>query len=174
MPTTAEIKLNISVQDRGGNVLTGGPRFNVALEYLQKLTDGTGANNLDLAYVDERSVNASTDDNIDLIGSLSTALGVAFDAAEIVAIVIINAPFKSTDPANVSDLTIGGATNPFIGFLGATHTIGPIKPGGAFMLAAGDAAGIGTVTAATADILRIANGAGGTAKYKIAILARSS
>ena len=62
----------------------------------------------------------------------------------------------------------------FIGFLAATDTIGPIKPGGIFMLIAGDLAGIGTVTAGTGDILRIANSSGGTAKYQIAILARSA
>ena len=174
MSTASEISLKISVTETGSNALTGGPRYNVALAYLQKLTDGTGANNIDLAYVDERSVNASSNDDIDLSGVLSTAIGVSFVAAEIVAIVIINAPFKSSDPANTSDLTIGSGTNPFIGFLGAIHTIGPIKPGGVFMLAAGDAAGIGTVTASTGDILRVANSSGGTAKYQIAILARTA
>ena len=42
------------------------------------------------------------------------------------------------------------------------------------MLAAGDAAGLGAVTAGTGDILRIANSSGATAKFQIAILARSA
>ena len=174
MATNAEINLKLSVAETGDNALTSGPRYNVALKYLQKLSEGVGASQIDLAYVDERSVAASTNDDIDLSGVISTAIGVSFAAVEIVGIVIINAPFKSNDPANTSDLTIGAGANPFIGFLAATDTIGPIKPGGIFMLIAGDLAGIGTVTAGTGDILRIANSSGGTAKYQIAILARSA
>jgi len=88
---------------------------------------------------------------------------------------VINAPLDSTEAANVSNLTIGGATNPFVGFLGGTTpTIGPIRPGGFVVIGAADLGGIGSPVAGTGDILRIANGAGGTAKYQIAILGRSA
>ena len=93
--------------------------------------------------------------------------------AVIVAILVINGPI-SGEP-NLSDLTIGGASNAFEGFLGGTSpTVGPIKPGGVFLLAAGDAAGIGTVGAGSTDELRISAGAGGDATYQIAIIARSA
>ncbi len=89
------------------------------------------------------------------------------------AILIINGPISGS--ANTTDLTIGLGTNPFLGFLGGTTpTIGPIKPAGMFMIAAGHASGIGTVGAASSDILRIANSSGASATYQIAILARSA
>jgi hypothetical protein len=49
-----------------------------------------------------------------------------------------------------------------------------LKPGAVFLLAAGDAAGVKTVTAATADILTIVNSSGASALYQIAILARTA
>lgn len=86
---------------------------------------------------------------------------------------VINAPRDGA--ANVSNLTIGGGTNPFTGFLGGTTpTVGPIGPGGFFFIGCPSATGVGAVTAGSADVLRIANGAGGTAVYQLAILARSA
>ena len=107
-----------------------------------------------------------------LTATIVAALTAKQTAAELVALFIINAPISGT--ANTTDLTIGAGSNPFIGFLGAAHTVGPIKPGGMFMIGAGDAAGIGAVTAGTGDILRVANSAGATANYQIGIVARSA
>jgi len=104
---------------------------------------------------------------------LTNAFGSVITAAEVVAIVVINAP--QSGAANLSSLTIGGATAPFLGFLGGTApTIGPIGPGGFVVIGCGSATGIGTVTATTADMLRIANGAGGAATYMVGIVARSA
>ena len=147
-------------------------KFEPLLSKVQKLTDGTTANKADLLFCDERTVSSASNDDIDLSGSLTDAFGVTITAAEIVAIIIINGPISGA--ANTTDLTIGAGTNPFIGFLGATDTIGPIKPGGFFMLGAGDADGIGAVVADTGDIMRIANSSGASATYQIAIVARSA
>lgn len=174
MTKVADISVKLAASTEGSNAFSGGPHWSGAMEKVFSLTDGTTAGKFDRVYMAERSVAASTNDDIDLAGSLTDPLGTVITAAEIVAIMIVNAPQDPEDAANVSDLTIGAGTNPFIGFLGATHTIGPIKPGGVFFLAASNAAGIGTVTAGTGDILRIANGAGGTANYQIGILARTA
>jgi len=172
MTVTAEIFARLKATQRGGNDF-GGPAFTPEMEAVLQLTDGTTANKADILFMDERTVSASSNDDIDLAGVLSDAFGATITAAELVAVFIINAPRSGS--ANTSDLTIGAGTNPFVGFLGGTApTIGPLKPGAQFLIAAGDAAGIGTVTAATADILRIANGAGASATYQIAILARSA
>lgn len=137
--------------------------------------NGVAANQADLLYMDERTVAASTNDDIDLNGVLVGPFGAVLANAELAGLLIINAPKLATAAANVSALTIGGATNPFLGFLGGTTpSVGPIRPGGFFFLASPDAAGIGTVTPATGDMLRIANGAGGSATYQIAILGRSA
>lgn len=174
MSKTASVSISLSASTEGANAFSGGPFWSGAMAAAFGLTDGTTAGKFDRVYMAERAVSASTNDDIDLAGSLTDPLGTTITAAEIVAIMIINAPKDPTDAANVSNLTIGAGSNPFIGFLGATHTIGPIQPGGVFFIGASDADGIGSVTAGTGDILRIANGAGGTANYQIGILARTA
>lgn len=172
MSLAAELLLRMKATQTGGNDF-GGPTFSPSMQKLLQLTDGTTANKADIAFLDERTVAESTNDDMDLAGALSDAFGATITFAEIVAIFVINGPRSGS--ANVSDLTIGNGSNPFEGFLGGTNpTIGPIKPGGFFFIGAGDAAGIGGVTASTADILRIANGAGGSATYQIGIIGRSA
>lgn len=150
-----------------------GGQFSPTIVSIINLQDGTGSGAADLLFTDERTVASASNDDIDLTGVLMDAFGSAFNAAELVGLIIINGPISGT--ANTTDLTIGVGTNPFLGFLGGTTpTIGPIKPAGVFMIAAGDAAGIGAVSAGSADILRIANSSGATATYQIGIVARSA
>jgi hypothetical protein len=137
------------------------------------LANGTGAGQADIIFADERTVASNTSDDLDLVGALTTAFGATINAARLVAVMVINAPIEGA--ANTTALTIGGGTNPVTGFLGGTTpTVGPLQPGGVFLLAAGAALGLGTVTAGTADILRITNATGAAAKYQIVILARSA
>lgn len=172
MPLSSTVRVRVAASQTGSNDF-GGPAFSPEMETAINLANGTGPNQADLLFVDERTVAASTNDDIDLNGVLSQAIGGSFTAAEIVAIVIINAPKSGT--ANLSSLTIGGGTNPFLGFLsGTTPAIGPIGPGGHLSIGSPGATGLGTVTAATADILRIANGAGGPATYQIALIGRTA
>lgn len=174
MALRAELLVRLTARETGANDF-GGPAFEPTLELLMQLASGTGANQADIAFFDERSINAASNDDLDLAGALSSAFGATIAAAELVAILIVNKPRDPAAPANVSDLTIGGGANPVVGFLaGTSPAIGPIRPGGVLLLAAPAAAGLGLVTAATGDILRIANGAGGTAKVQVGILARSA
>lgn len=172
MPLSASVRLRLAASQTGSSDY-GGPAFAPALEAVMNLANGTGANQADLLFVDERSVAASTNDDIDLAGVLTGAFGATITAAEVVGVLVINAPRDGA--ANVSSLTIGNGTNPFIGFLGGTTpTIGPIGPGGFFFIGCPSASGVGTVTAGSADVLRIANGAGGTATYQLGLLCRSA
>eukprot|EP00918_Siedleckia_nematoides_P061736 GHVU01134771.1.p1 GENE.GHVU01134771.1~~GHVU01134771.1.p1 ORF type:complete len:172 (-),score=22.15 GHVU01134771.1:298-813(-) len=171
MTVSATFTASLSATETGGNSYTD--RFTPLVQKVQKLTDGTTANKADILYANERTVTTGANDDIDLAGVLTDAFGSTITAAEVVGLIVINQQQDGT--ANTTDLTIGGGSNPFLGFLGGTTpTIGPIKPGGCFCLFAGDAAGIGAVTASTADILRIANSSGASATYQIAILARSA
>lgn len=170
MTVSATLTARLAAVQAGGNSFSD--RFQPTLELVQKFTDGTGANQADLLYADERTVSDGANDDIDLAGVLSDAFGSTLTFAELVGMVLINKPLSGS---NTTDLTVGGGSNPFVGFLGGTTpTIGPLKPGAALMLFAGDAAGIGTVTASTADILRIANSAGAANTYQIALLGRSA
>ena len=171
MAIQATLTASLSATETGGNTYTD--KFTPLVQKVQKIADGTAANQADILYANERTVTTGADDDIDLAGVLTDAFGSTITAAELVALIVINQQQDGT--ANTTDLTIGNGSNPFVGFLGGTTpTVGPIKPGGCFMLFAGDAAGIGTVTATTADILRITNSAGASATYQIAILARSA
>jgi hypothetical protein len=171
MAVTATLRGSIDLTQTGGNDYDDKLKATIAKTI--SLTDGTAANNADLIFVDQRTVATATNDDIDLAGSLTDAFGVTITFAEIVAVLVINGPISGS--ANTTDLTIGAGSNPFVGFLGGTApTIGPIKPGGVFMIFAGDAAGVGTVTAGTGDILRIANSSGASATYQICIIGRSA
>lgn len=173
MTLRATVKAEILPYYRGGNDYDTGGLISPVFRALLSLTNGTAANQADLMFVDERTVSESSNDDLDLAGSLVDSFGTTLTFAELVALMIVNAPIAGA--ANVSDLTIGNGSNPFEGFLGGTNpVVGPIKPGAMFLIAAGDAAGIGTVTGGSADELRIANGAGGSATYQIMVLGRSA
>lgn len=174
MTVKSEVLIRLSAQQVGGADF-GPQSFTPEIKTLLQMLSGTTAGQSDRVFVDERSVAASTNDDIDLAGSLVDAFGATLTFVQMTALLIINAPKTPGAAANLSNLTIGLGSNPFLGFLGGTTpTIGPLRPGAALLLMCGGAGGIGTVTAATADILRIANGAGGTAVYQIGVLGRSA
>lgn len=173
MAITARWNVLLDVTQTGNNDFSG-DRFATTIKAIQSLTDGTTASQADIFFADERTVSSNSNDDIDLAGSLSDAFGTTVAAAEMVALMIVNAPISGS--ANTTDLTIGAAaSNPWEGVLGGTDpTIGPLKPGAVLFLGAGDAAGLGAVTAGSADVLRVANSTGAAATYQIAFLARSA
>lgn len=170
MAVTAEIHARIAAHKTGANAY-GGPDFNPVIDALYQLTDGTVADKADIVYAAERSFTSSTPDPIDLAGVLTDAFGAAITAAEIVALMIINT--TKAGVRNTVALSVGAGSNPWFGMFGATGDIIKIPPGGMLLLVAPDANGMGTITAATADILNIAPGAAAGA-YQIAILARTA
>ena len=147
----------------------GGLSFNAATDKTIAYTDGTGAGQADILFADTRTIVSGGTDDIDLAGALSNAFGATIAMAKIVSVLIIS------KAANTTNLTIGVGTNPVVGWLGGTTpTLGPIRPGGVFLRAETAAAGVCTVTAGTADILRVANASGAAATYDIVILGRSA
>ncbi len=172
MPLETTLKVSLSAKQTGANDF-GAPLFTPTVAALIELATGTLANQADLVFADERTVASASNDDLDLAGVLANALGGTLAFVEIVAIMVVNKPKSGV--ANTTNLTIGAGTNPFLGFLGGTTpTLGPIRPGGVFLLASPADVGIGTVTAGTADILRIANSAGAPATYQIIIIGRSA
>lgn len=172
MPLETTIKATLRARQTGTNDF-GTPIFTPEIAAFLELANGTGVSQADLIFVDERSVASATNDDIDLAGVLANPLGGTLSFVEIVALIVINAP--KSGAANTTNLTIGGGTNPFIGFLGGTTpTIGPIRPRGFVYLGCPADVGIGAVTAGTGDILRIANSSGAAATYQIGIVGRSA
>lgn len=172
MPLAATLVAQIRATQTGSNDF-GGPSYTPEIQQLITLADGTGAGQANLFWADQRTVASASNDDLDLAGVLVDAFGATITAVELVALLVINAPRSGS--ANTTNLTIGGGTNPVVGFLGGTTpTIGPIRPGSFVFLGSSDAAGFGAITASTGDILRIANSSGAAATYQIAIIARNA
>lgn len=133
-------------------------------------SSGTTANKADTLWHDERTLAASGTEDLDLAGSLSGILGGTVTFAKVKAILVL------ADSGNTNDVVLGGASsNGFVGPFGAaTHTV-KVPPGGVILMAAPGAAGLGTVTASTGDLLHVANSSSGTSvKYQIVIVGTSA
>lgn len=148
--------------------------FQTLMEAALTLSDGVAADQADRFYYGERTVASGANDDLDLAaGNLTDPFGNVLTFAKIKTLLIINAP--KIGAANTTNLTIGGGTNPVTGLLGGTTpTLGPMKPGEVLLRHASALAGLCSVTGATADILRIANSAGASATYQIAIIGTSA
>lgn len=146
----------------------GTPSAPQTLGYAKTLTSGTGSGQADLVWGDTNTLAASANTDIDLAGSLTGPLGATLTFAKIKAV------FVYADEGNTNNVVLGGAaSNAFVGPFGAaTHTIA-VPPGGSVLLTA-PAAGW-PVTAATADLLRVANsGAGSSVTYRVILIGTSA
>lgn len=167
MSVSAELRVKLSTVLTGSNDL-GNPEQRAVLEKLLQFATGTGASQADGIFTDTRTVNASTNDDIDLNGALVDALGTSVASAEVVGIVIINKSATQT-------LTVGVAgTNPWTTMWAASGDGIKVFPGGVFLNFAPDASGLGAVVGGASDVLRIANGSGSSATYDIAVLFRTA
>lgn len=135
------------------------------------LASGTGAGQADLLFSDTRTVNASSNDDLDLAGSLTNAFGATLTFARIKALIVTAAA------GNTNNVLVGGdATNTFLTWVGAEADNVILRPGACLALFAGVADATGyAVTAGTGDLLRISNsGAGTSVTYDIVILGASA
>jgi hypothetical protein len=139
------------------------------LPFATTWASGVAANQADLVWGDERSIAASGTDDLDLAGSLTGALGGTITFAKVKGI------FVTASAANTNKVVVGAAAaTQFVGPFGAnTHTLA-VDAGGFFATATPLLAGWG-VTATTADLLRVANSAAGTAVvYRILLIGTSA
>ena len=123
---------------------------------------GTGANQINTFYRAARTLAPSANEDLDLSGVLTDDYGAVITFTEVKALFIQNT-------SAVDTLTVGAAaSNALSTLFGATtHTL-KIPPASWILICSSDATGYG-VTAGTADLLRIANGAGGSTTYNILI-----
>ncbi len=125
---------------------------------------GTGDYQINKVWHDQRSLSASTNEDLDLAAGLTDALGSTITMTAVKVIVI------KADEDNTNDVVIGGdATNTVLGIFTAEADSIEIGPGGVFMWVQPKTGA--TVTAGTGDLFRVANGSSGTSvTYKIWIL----
>lgn len=127
--------------------------------------DGTGADQIKNIFADTRTLTASANEDLDLAGGLTNALGQTITFTKIRGILVRAAA------GNTNNVIVGGAaSNQFVTpFGGTAHTV-TVRPGGLLVMVANDATGY-AVTAGTGDLLRIANSAGSSSvTYDIVLL----
>lgn len=129
--------------------------------------NGTGNGQANLAWWDNRSIAGSSSEDLDLAGGLTDAFGQALTFTKVKGI------YVKAAAANVGNIVIGGkpSTGFFAGLFGDITDKIKVAPGQSFLITNMNAGW--TVTAATADILLMANDAAGTALYDIAIIGLS-
>lgn len=130
------------------------------------LNDGTGSGAADKLFHDQRTLLTGANENLDLAGVLADAFGGTLTFAKIKAILV-----RAAD-ANTTELTVksdGAAGVPMFAALGDGIKV---PPGGTFLWTAPQG-GI-VVTAATGDLLNVANAAGASAIYDIIVVGTSA
>ena len=137
--------------------------FNYSKNY--QITNGTGLDQANMIWADQRTISASSTDDLDLYGGLTNSFGTTINFTSIKGIIVV------ASATNTNDVVIGGdGSAALIGWVGdATDTV-VVKPGGMFALMNPNANGY-TVTATTADILQISNSSSGSSVvYDIILL----
>lgn len=137
---------------------------------LYALTTGSAVGKADLVWADQRTLAASANESLDLVGSLTDAFGVTFSPARVKMIVV-----KAAD-ANTNSVVVGAAAGTqWAALLGSTGTV-TLPKGAMFLAAAGvaDATAFPCAAAAT-DLLKVANsGAGTSVTYDIIVVGSST
>lgn len=134
------------------------------------LAGGTGLGQADRLWTATRTIAASSNEDLDLNGTaLTDGLGAAVAMARIKGLIIAAAA------GNTNNVIVGGAaTNTFVSWVGSATDKVTVRPGGVLALFATDATAY-AVTAATADLLRIANSGSGTSvTYDIVVIGSSA
>jgi len=154
-----------ATQDLGSAVASMSKQYEVAL------TSGTTAGKADLVFHDTRTLAASGSEDIDLAGVLTDPLGATLSFVKVKALIV------SAAAGNTNNVIVGGASsNGVVSWVGgATHTV-TVRPGATLALIAGAADATGyAVTAATGDLLKIANSAGTTGvTYDLIVIGTSA
>lgn len=121
-----------------------------------QISDGIGASKAESIFHDQRTLTASSSEDIDLNGILLDAFGVAIPFTKIKTMIF------AAENSNVNDVLIGGAaTNQFATMFSDITDELILRPGGLIVLHDPGANGY-LVTPATGDLLKIANSAGGS------------
>jgi len=162
----ADLQIRLKGRSEGTNDLVR-PAADFDIQALLQLVSGTGNGQADLIFSDTRTLAASATEDLDLAGGVTDPNGVTLTFAKVKAI------YVKAAAANSNNVVVGAATNPFVGPLGGTTPTISIKPGQMMLVTATDVGW--TVTASTADCLKVANSSSGTGvTYDIIIIGTSA
>jgi hypothetical protein len=169
MATTLKATVTAQIEATFKNVLDLGTPTDAFLKRTKiELSNGTGANSADLMFHDQRTINASSNEDLDLAGSLAGPFGASQVFVELRAI-LISAAAGNTNNVRVTRPASNGVPL----FLAASDGI-DVPPGGVFLWSC-PADGKVTVTASTGDLINIANSSSGTSvTYDVVIIGSSA
>lgn len=162
----ATITLDMRAKETGTNDL-GSPSLPITIHEALEInpSGATGLDHADTLFADTRTLASAASENLDMNGVLIDAFGTIVSNAEVVGI------YLKAAPANTTTLAFFGATtNAFNGPLSGTAPKLSLAPGEWVFLGSRNGWG---VTAATGDILAVANGTGAAASYSIAVIGRT-
>lgn len=165
LATTLRVGLNAT---QANAVDLGTTQFPLRHNYTKSLPTGTTTGKADRLFTDNRHLNASANEDLDLAGVLLDAFGATLTFAK-VKILIVEA-----SASNVNDVLVApGSATAFLGPFGDASDIVHVPPGGIVVFAA-PAAGW-AVGAGSTDKLNIANGGGTTGvDYTIQVVGTSA
>jgi hypothetical protein len=145
----------------------GAAAFPISKDYPWKIVSGTGADQADLIFSDQRLLGAGANEDLDLAGVLASVYGATLTFVRLKGIIV-----KAAD-ANPNAMTLSRpATNGIVLFAAAGDAI-TLPPGAVFAWFTPKGTGV-AVTAATGDLLNILAGAGGNHIYDIVIIGCSA
>lgn len=166
MTTALSLRLALSIAaELSNSVDIGSVKYPLSYSPSYVFTDGTGANQAKEVFTDTRTLSASATEDLDLAGGLTDVFGNTLTFTKIKALIVV------ADSGNTNDVLVGGAASAAIASIfGDLTDVVKVKPGGMLALVAPDATGY-AITATTADLLKMANSAGGTGvTYTIVIV----
>lgn len=162
MALTSTISLRVQARQTGASDLgtaAGSIDWSAAVD----LTNGTGAGQANAMWSDRRTLTTGANEDLDLAGVLVSELGTTLTFTKIKAVIVKGAT------ANTTNLTISRPASNGLAIFAAAGDAITVKPGGLFVHVDPSLAGV-TVTAATGDLLNIANSAGASATYDIIVI----
>lgn len=162
MAQTGEVTIRVSSK------LTAAGDLSSASASLDKtfatpLTNGTGLNQANNSWSDRRTLASGANEDLDLAGTLTNAFGATVVFTKIKSITI------QALMANTTNMTVTRPAANGVPFMLAAGDGFVLTPGGCFTLTNPSDAGI-AVTAATGDLINIANSAGASGSYDIVIV----
>lgn len=142
----------------------GSSTYSVNYNKSYALTNGTGADQANMIWTDTRTLAASTTEDLDLYGVLTSTFNTTLNFTKIKGIIV------SAAAGNTNNVLVGGDAAALVGWVGDPDDVIVVRPGGTFCSIASDATAY-AVTNTTGDILQIANSSSGSSvTYDIIII----
>lgn len=163
--TALRFSLSATLTKAGIDLST--PNDPLSLSKLVELASGVASGQADLLWHDQRTLNASANEDLDLAGGLTDALGNVLTFVKLKLVLIIPAAGNT----NAVRVTRPATTGCPIFLADGDGT--DVLPDGMFLWV-GPGAGI-TITPGTDDVINVANSTGGTSvTYKIVLIGTSA